>query len=484
MKFTPSALILRAYLLLCILTFVLSWLHGLFSLANPSADYLRTDIDGQLRSVERRMNEGGALWQGQFQPEGKLFSYGFYCMALINVASVHRDDQRLISETLKKLELLLPKLEACEQEYPFTVCTELRPTGGVIAAGVCNLVRAGYILIGGNDAKIISSFHKRSSEISEAYSKSALPFLESFPGLRWPVDNCCAIESLRYHDLLFSTDYARLPAERWQDWLLANQNIYDGVGMMIAQVGEKGEILDVPRGCALSWTLAFTPGFAPKLDQLQYQNFRTHWFIPVLGTVGIREWNRGQEKYSKISEGPVIYDIGAAASGLGIAATHVHRDQDHFIGLIRGLESIGFPTWNLQGEKSYFGQLFLLGDILAVWGKTCTVWDEPATGTAGVGSSDRLQAFFLPLGLASFIGLLCLSASSLYFFQGIKKFRLSQPSLDKHDWRFASFAMTAIIANLLIPAFLWVWCFVVLGLILWLEKWNATINKFKNESSN
>ncbi len=467
--------------MLCVLNFVFSWLYGLFSLCSPDIKYFQKDVAAQLSSIERRLAEGGANWQGQFQPEGKIFSYGFYGLSLINIAVERRADSQAIATTLAKLELLIPQLETCESEYPFTSCSKLSPKGGVIAAGITNLVRAGYVFLGGKNQRVIESFHGRSAALAAAFSESKLPFLESFPGLRWPVDNCCAIESLRYHDNLFSSDYARLPSQRWEQWLRANADT--STGMMIAQVSADGHTIDVPRGCALSWTLSFSPGFAPEYDKEQYSRFQKYWFLPVMGTLGIREWSEGQEKFSKIQEGPVLFGVGAAASGLGIAATHAHSDGQAFVCLLRGLESIGFPSINLQGEKSYFGQLFLLGDILALWGKTCIVWDRAQDSASFWHDASSLPDFSKPLILAVLISVVLTMSCFAYFFGGIRLFRSRFQSLERRDWKLASVALLAILSNLCFPGFLWIWTVLVLVCILWVEKWNATIRKFSSSSS-
>ena len=140
-------------------------------------------------------------------------------------------------------------------------------------------------------------------------------------------------------------------------------------------------MLAVPRGCALSWSLAFMPNFAPELTASQYQVYRDKWFVHIAGTTGVREWPVGHEGGMDADSGFVVGGIGAAASGFGIAAAKINGDRENFAGMLRGMELLGFSYWNVRGEKHYFGGKVLLTDVLALWGKTNRVWDEKATVT-------------------------------------------------------------------------------------------------------
>ncbi len=62
--------------------------------------------------------------------------------------------------------------------------------------------------------------------------------------------------------MLFGTRYAAA-CRKWAAWMEANLDAESG--MMVMQVSGRGEVLDGPRGCGLSWSLALMPGFAPEL---------------------------------------------------------------------------------------------------------------------------------------------------------------------------------------------------------------------------
>jgi hypothetical protein len=316
---------------------------------------------------------------GRVFPEGRLFSYSFYGFSLVNMALSVPEDSQFTKMAIEEIEKLLPKIEALADEEPFNQCQLRSPRGGIILAGQANLLRAGYVLLGGEQEDILRSFNTNSQVLYDEFMKSAVGSLESYPWLIWPVDSICALESLRLHDVLFWTNYGQA-GKKWVKWMSSNADPESG--MMVAQISASGEVYDGPRGCALSWSLALMPGFAPDFASSQYALYRKNWLTEAGGITGVREWWPGKEGKMDSDTGPVIGGIGAAASGFGIAAAKVQGDIGTFERLLRAAEMFGFPMWNIRGEKNYFLGKVLLADVLLLWGKTLRVWDrEPEIKT-------------------------------------------------------------------------------------------------------
>jgi hypothetical protein len=158
-------------------------------------------------------------------------------------------------------------------------------------------------------------------------------------------------------------------------------------GMMVTEIDpQTGQIIDGPRGCALSWALAFLPQLDPGFAQSQFKLFRSNWFVPFAGMLGIHEWYKAKEKSTMFHAGPVICGLGAAASGIGIATCRANGDYASWHQLLRSLETLGFPLWTPARERSYFWGNCLLADVLALWGKTVCRWDNSNTVPAGAAS--------------------------------------------------------------------------------------------------
>jgi hypothetical protein len=316
------------------------------------------------------------------------------------------NDTEFRALAVSDLERLLSIAESLADELPFDGWSSDKALkGGVIAAGHANLLRAGYAVLGGARPEILDTFHARSAALAALFLRSPTGSLESYPGLIWPVDNCCALESLRLHDSLFGTDYAEA-CRGWERWM-AN-HLDSDTGMMVAQISEAGVVLQGPRGCALSWSLAFMPTFAPELARSQYGHYRDEWFRQVFGATGAREWPPGYEGFVDADTGPILLDVGAGASGFGLAAARANGDWENLRGMIRGMECLGFPAWTWRGEKRYFGGHLLLGEVLALWGKTLRPWDvaDGADAMPGPWPKPERSSFWLTLLIVSLIAAL------------------------------------------------------------------------------
>ena len=376
---TPCAALVWAFLAVSVARFVLPWLLGLATVSGAGwYESPGLEASAQLRSISLRLERGAADDMNRFFPEGRLFSYGFYGFSLVNVATALPDDAGFRAHVLSEIERILPIMEAEVDAPQFRSSIALTPRGGAIPEGQANLLRAGYCLLGGDDTAIVARFHESSREMFDAFMASPVACLQTYPGMIWPVDSCCALESLRLHDVRFGTNY-RVACSRWEEWMASHLDAESG--MMVGQITSLGEVLDGPRGCALSWSLAFMPGFAPELARAQYERYRDEWFVHVLGVTGAREWSPGREGEMDPDTGPVVGGIGAAASGIGIAAAKANGDAANLTSMLRGLELFGLPVWGLRG-KDYFAGGVVLADELALWGKTVRVWDRPPASDA------------------------------------------------------------------------------------------------------
>ena len=465
---TPGHALARSFLALSLLWFVLPWLVGL-PVTSGHRWYGPPPLEAraQLRSIRARLQRGGADAMNYLFPEGKLFSWSFYGFSLVNVATATPEDAALRPFARAELERVIRMVEAEADAGQFRRSKDLTPKGGIIPAAHANLLRAGYILLGGASQEIAAAFHQTSALLFSEFMSSPVVSLETFPGMIWPVDNVCALESLRLHDVLYGTTYRRA-CTRWTKWMA--DHLDAKTGLMVAQVAPTGETLDPPRGCALSWSLAFMPGFAPELARAQYERYRSDWFVHVCGLAGAREWPPGKERGADVDSGPVAFGIGAAASGLGMAAAKANGDPDNLTGMLRGMELLAVPVWSPEG-KHYFLRFALLADELALWGKTIRVWDKPsAEDHPASWAGPDLGPFWI-----LYLILLALTAAALFFTarSALRKIRGARRNPDRwatrHTLVFAC-QVAVIAAWLILPAMDWVCAALVIGVVSILER--------------
>jgi hypothetical protein len=372
---TPGRVFFASFCAVLAVWFSVGWLFSMSSVLSVERHEVDSwELDAQIRSIERRLKMGEDEILILLIPEGTLFCNSLYGFGLVSLALARENNPEFKSRVLQQLEWLLQRVEKLEQRHPFNLNSKLKPSGGIIIAGHGNLLRAGYALLGGTDKNILATFDSRSKEIYDSFITGKTAFPECYEGHTWAQDSVYALESLRLHDSLCGTAYSTA-CERWVSSI--EKHVDPTTGLMVAQIDPVTDTnIEGPRGCALAWGLSYMPAFAPDFSKSQYESFRTNWFVPFLGCIGIHEWNRGIATPTNFHAGPVIFGLGAAASGIGIAATRANNDYVSWNKLLRSLEFLGIPTINCAREKSYFFNLTLLSDVVAFWGKTIRPWSD------------------------------------------------------------------------------------------------------------
>jgi hypothetical protein len=80
---------------------------------------------------------------------------------------------------------------------------------------------------------------------------------------------------------------------------------------------------DVPRGCALSWTVIMRGLSGDGAALGLYRKYRQGYWVELGVASGFREWPQGTNRPSDIDSGPILLGIGAAATALGIGAARL-----------------------------------------------------------------------------------------------------------------------------------------------------------------
>ncbi|MEM7248301.1 MAG: hypothetical protein AAF533_23405 [Acidobacteriota bacterium] len=360
--------------------------HARWSAPEPPAEAFE-----RLDKLRVGLLQGEATRMGEIFPEGEIFSWAFFGLAQIQLVERLPEDHPQRVRALTELPTVLREVEQLGERPPFDVNRRLNPPGGIIPAGLANLLRAGYLLLGGTDPDIRADHLRESRRLSNAFRSSHTGSLPTYHGLTWPVDSVAALESLRLHDELFGGTIGAQAAQRWRAHLEANLD--PDTGLMPSMVdGITGSASAGPRGCALSWTLAFAPGFAPDLAAAQYERYRADWSDDFLGFAAFREWPPGQEGTMDADSGPVLAGWGAAASGLGLAASSALGDAERFDQLARGIELGSLPYRDLTGARHAFFDQFQLGETLTLWGLTARPWNREAPAV-----THPARASWLPL---------------------------------------------------------------------------------------
>jgi hypothetical protein len=214
-----------------------------------------------------------------------------------------------------------------------------------------------------------------------------------------------------------------------------------------------GRPRDVPRGCALSWSLAVLPDLDPEYAAEQWAAYRRGFARCAGGLCLFREYPSGLARGSDSDSGPIVGGLGMSASAFGLAGARATGDMDTAESLRRTGELLGIPALSWWGKR-YLGGKIALFDVLSVWTRTVPT---PAAATSGA------FAWTPVLGLtAVWTGLVALAFRA--FRRAREELRFAEA---RSTWERALFFATAltIALHLIWPAFLGVFLMVASSLI-------------------
>lgn len=344
----------------------------------------------QVTWLTSRLDDRAAAAAGESFPDGELFLWQFWCLALLDVADESHDPKD-VERAVQQTRRVLPKLDALLKHAPFAAMKDKEVRGGVIWFGGQNLLRVRLAMITALTDSELQRLHQDSALLARAFARSQAGLLESHPHLAWPVDNLFALESLKLHDERFGTGYF---APAWSKHARMLDAVTYKSGLPASFVHLDGRARDVPRGCALSWTLAVLPRLDPVRAKAMWAAYQRDFFscgaVPCL----VREYPPGVERTGDIDSGPILGGYGVAATAFALGAARANGDD----GVARRLEItgelLGAATMDGSGKR-YLGGAVPFVDVLSLYVRTVprgatlpgTTW--PTTTRGGVSPARR-----------------------------------------------------------------------------------------------
>jgi hypothetical protein len=187
------------------------------------------------------------------------------------------------------------------------------------------------LLLGARDALGACAEPTRHEAISRALARRTLQsptrHLASYPNAseRWPADQTATLASLARYDHAHAAELSEAPRVAWREWMLAHA-MSRKLGLPFSEITGTAIGRD-PRGCALSYQTRYLKEFDEPLARDWWQQYRRLYLIERAGLVGLREWPPGRERAGDVDAGPVVQGVGAAATGLAIAAARSMGDD-------------------------------------------------------------------------------------------------------------------------------------------------------------
>lgn len=325
-------------------------------------------ITAQVAYLEDSIDDGAGRHMQDLFPEGRFFTHVLTGLAGLSHDTPNADD---VAAAREHLEVLF-------EEGP-RFGSGMTPDHGIF--------HAGWTLQLALDIAVVSPLpedhelvRRLAVQVDDAFHADG-PFLQSYPGRRWPVDNVVAAAALARAGRVFDEpEWVRTVSE-WR--VSALQHTDPVLGLLPHEVDPAGSALDGPRGSSQALLQAFWPDVSAdgRADQPAWDAFTTTFLVRRAGLVGVREFPPGRGGSGDVDSGPLIGGISASASAVTLAAARRVGDLDLATDLEREAEVLGLGL-TLGGRRRYAAGLLPIGDAFLAWARSRPLAIALPTGAA------------------------------------------------------------------------------------------------------
>lgn len=164
--------------------------------------------------------------------------------------------------------------------------------------------------------------------------------MASYPniGYRWPADQAVTLSSLATYDRNYGRTLARRPVAAWLT-AMNTRGMNGRWGLPRSEITGRARHAHTPRGCALSWSVRYMHSFAPLRARKLWRRYREVFMVRVGPLAGFREWPPGVTAPADADSGPIVFGMGAAATGLALGASQAVGDGVTY-GSLRASEAL------------------------------------------------------------------------------------------------------------------------------------------------
>lgn len=321
--------------------------------------WFRGDREMQMALARHVADETlGGISVKDFKTGSSLFdaewAFGTYQMGALGLAQVIREHPEMRAELLPALEacldrLLSPGLAEFDArswgEHPLESLDGDK--GHAAYLGYVNLALGLHRAIAPE-----SRFRDLNDRISAALEHrllaSPIRILETYPGERYPVDNCAVLGSLAIHARLGGRDCPAV-ADALAAWDLY---VDPASGLLYQAVDGSGKPADSPRASGTGLGAFFLSTGGLPLGRELHAAIRRSCGSGFLGFGMVREYPRGSAGSGDIDSGPVPFGIGFSATGFHLAGCRSAGDEAGFRALYRTAHLVGTPL-DGGGRRNY-----------------------------------------------------------------------------------------------------------------------------------
>ena len=328
-------------------------------------EVINVDLLSQLNYLQTEIHNHGADKMQEIFPEGKVFSLSLYGLTWIDFASSLNSNSGRYKRAVVEINYVDSVLNENSTKQQFESAIPNLPLGAFYTGWSTYVLGRKIKLLGKNNVheNDIERFKFNCNQIENAIINNKFNYLESYTSQVWPADNLLCMASLNLYDEIFSQKYKNAIG----NWIINCKQYLDQNGLIPHKMNENGQqISENAHGNSHSLMLIFLNEIDSTFAKQQFSIYKQQFLDIRLGLYGIREYPKGVNKEGDIDSGPVIWDIGGAASIVGIRTMNVFNEKNVAISLRNSVETFGFS--NIKNEQKYYLlKEMLMADLFIAW---------------------------------------------------------------------------------------------------------------------
>lgn len=360
--------LLKRFVQLCLLVPVLLILKFNWTLYfSPTCEQkINLDVLNQLNHLEKAIKKDEVDFKMQnLFPEGYFFTNVLYGLAWADLIETVDKENPVFQRGILEIEYSIAKLNSEEGKAIFSPKSPL-PYGTFYNGWLTYLVGNYIETVGEKKAnpKLLSFFEAQCSAINKAISQTNLPYLESYQGQAWPADNVLCLASLALHDKIEAPQYFGTIST----WIKRMKLYLDKETGMIPHCFSLNDSVGLQgvRGSSQSLMHCFLPDIDSAFAREQFLLYKKNFIQYKLGLPAVREYSLNIDGEGDVDSGPIIWDVGPAASVVAIKAMAENRDYGLYIPIRNTIEAFGFSVEMFE-EKYYLGNQLPVADAFIAW---------------------------------------------------------------------------------------------------------------------
>lgn len=338
------------------------------------------DLLAQLHHIEKKIHEGAHLDMQQIYPEGFVFMSGLYGLTWCTLIESLPNDHEIVRRGLKEIKWSLDQIQSEEGRFSFDASLPL--AYGAFYTGWSNYLLGSYLSIQNpfdRNALEIIKFQNTCEQVKSVLSSTNSPFLESYQNAAWPADMTVCMASLALHDKLFTPKYQAV----LNTWIADAEERTDQHGLIPHATNPiDGYPLESARGSSQSLILNFLIEIDSSYAMSKFSLYESLFLDKRVGLPGIREYPQGSKGEGDIDSGPVIWDIGGAASIVGQRTMAKYGRNQIAIGIRNSIESFGLSI-HVGHEKKYLFGALPIADVFIAWANSIEATEKQRLASEG-----------------------------------------------------------------------------------------------------